>query len=573
MAKDREIKQFRNELKNFISQGNEGIEKNVAVKQMKQNTGMMKGMVNASRKSVEKISRHSINVVRSVGTNVRTQVDEVLGEFSPILDVFNSSVSRIGDIFKSFLGFGEDKEESKQTEYLKKLYRFQIKKDIRDRKAGMRDRITKMKKGKWGLIVAGMLLLGGIITGFITQGIDIFKKLTKSLFQIDKWGKSFVSGFTRLFAGILKKFPSVEGKIMKLGSFISRVGKFFTKVGSAVGKTIKTLNKFGIFRLGKVIGRIAYPLFLAWDLYKGFTEAGEGVANKIKGLAAGLTKFLLDIPVILYNLIAPLFGLKKIDLNVKKIIGWIDSLTEWTKVHITFPIYDFIQAFKNTLSSFKANVISVKDRVVSIINTAREWISENIENPIVALVNKVKEVFAFFFNKIGSIVESVLNPKKIMSGMVDGLKGSLSKGKDYLLNKLFPKKDMSYDALREKVKDEGLDSLTGKERESYEKHIQEQARNIRQEKADKGSMVEDRYDEAREKKKAEKMKSLENQEQMRKSNVEITGLLKNGNESRDKANVAITNAVSTQSQSIDKGTDIENDDDSLLSLLTFGILQ
>lgn len=465
--------------------------------------------------------------------SIKGHIDEVLGPFREVIDMAVESVKKIAGFFKGIFaplfsrifGIGRDDTGEEQVSWLKKIYRFFVKDAARRNK-----RLARAKgdeRGRPGLITAALILLGGVILGFVGQTVKTFKRITKGMVGVRKLSESVIIR--------LKKFFKMEGRFGKFTKFFGKIfgaEGYIAKVSGKLGGLIAKIEKAGIigriFKIGKFFGVFLWWFGLIWNIYKGFTEAGEGVAAKIRGVVSGIINWLLELPVLFYNwVIAPIFGLKKISITRKKISDIILAATQWVTDHITIPLWDFFNVTLPGLwQSFKERILGIGDTIKAGLESAWEGIKGLFSGIGEAIAEGVKGVWDF--------IKDLFNPAKIAEAIKEKLK------------------------VPDWVPGFGDDK---EEKEEPKPMENEAARKI--EKANEIAMTKKRERER-------------NQAETQKQQLEATeGLGKKVDESKaaaQEANMITANAMNYH-QNNSQGTDTDDEDDSLLGGMLRAIFQ
>lgn len=518
--------------------------------------------------------------------SIKGHIDEVLGPFKEVLDIAVESVKKIAGFFKGIFaplfqkifGIGGDDTGEEQVSWLKKLYRFFVKDASRRRK-----RLARTKgdeEGKAGWITAALILLGGIIIGFVGQTTKVFASISKMVVGLGRLAGSVI--------GRLAAFFKMEGQFGKVTKFFGKIfgaEGYIAKVAGKLGGLIAKIEKAGIigriFRIGKFFGVFLWWFGLIWDLYKGFTEAGEGAAAKIRGVTAGLINWLLDLPELFYNwVVAPIFGLKKISITREKISEIILAATQWVTDHITIPLWDFFNVTLPGLwQSFKSTVFNIQ-KPIRFIST---WIMENIIIPVRDFfMITIPSIFTTFKERILGIGDTIKaglesaweNIKGLFSGIGEAIAEGVKGVWDFIKDLFNPAKIA--EAIKESVKKKAgaaWESIKG----WFGGDEEEKPEPVEKPEAVTVEPVAEQIDKANERKEAMR-RQRERQAQeaatmQTEATKDLSGKVDESTQAARESNVAVTNVVANQQQQADKGTDVEEKDDSLLSLLTFGILQ
>ena len=168
------------------------------------------------------------------------------------------------------------------------------------------DEPKKPEEGWLGKIIGGLAILGGIVAGFIAGVVgyfsDFFGGILGKIGKLLKIGPLFEKmGLGKFIRGLTEKFGNIFGKV---GGFFSKILAPFEDILSI----IKTkFTKF--FAIGKLLGRIAAPLAILFEVFRSIFSAvdkfketgdigaaiGEGVTSLVKNLIGGPLDLLKSV--------------------------------------------------------------------------------------------------------------------------------------------------------------------------------------------------------------------------------------------------------------------------------------
>jgi hypothetical protein len=245
----------------------------------------------------------------------------------------------------NLLTFQYEQDEQKQkTGSLQQQERdAELLKILKDLKGGGgdedEDKPKKPEEGWLSKIIGGLLILGGIVAGFVAGIVksfdDVFGGIIGKIGKLLKIGPLFEKmGLGKFISGLTEKFGNVFGKV---GGFFSKILAPFEDILSL----LKTkFTKF--FGIGRILGKIAGPAALIFEAVMSIFSA----VNKFKetgdigaALEEGFTSFVKNIVG------APL------DL-LKSVVSWIVGklgFGEAEKFLDSFSFTDIIQEFMERL--------------------------------------------------------------------------------------------------------------------------------------------------------------------------------------------------------------------------------
>jgi hypothetical protein len=201
----------------------------------------------------------------------------------------------------------EQNEQKEKTRSLQQQERdAELLKILQKLKIGGGDEDEEKKKPEEGWlskIIGGLAILGGIVAGFIAGVVGYFAEffggILSKIGKLLKIGPLFEKmGLGKFISGIAEKFGNIFGKV---GGFFSKILAPFEDILSVV-KT--KFTKF--FGIGKLLGRIAAPLTILFELFRSIFSAvdkfeetgdigaaiGEGVISFVKNLVGGTLDLL-----------------------------------------------------------------------------------------------------------------------------------------------------------------------------------------------------------------------------------------------------------------------------------------
>jgi hypothetical protein len=175
-------------------------------------------------------------------------------------------------------------------------------------------------------LLGPLAIIGGLLAGFVAGVVGYFTKIftgiVESLSKILSVGKflSKIGLNSEFLAKLAAPFKAVFGKI---GEMFGKFAAFFSKT---FGPLTEKFSKF--FSIGKLIGRIAGPLVLIFDVFKSisaaldkFSQTGDLGASLQTGISELLSR-VIGMPLdLLKNAVSWIAG----KLGFKEVEAWLDS--------------------------------------------------------------------------------------------------------------------------------------------------------------------------------------------------------------------------------------------------------
>jgi hypothetical protein len=168
------------------------------------------------------------------------------------------------------------------------------------------DEPKKPEEGWLGKIIGGLVILGGLVAGFIAGIVGYFSEFFGGI--LGKIGKLLKIGplFEKMGLG---KF--ISGLTEKFGNVFGKVGGFFSKILAPFEDILSLLKtKFTkFFGIGKIIGKIAGPLGILFEVFRSIFSAvdkfketgdigaaiGEGITTLVKNIIGGPLDLLKSV--------------------------------------------------------------------------------------------------------------------------------------------------------------------------------------------------------------------------------------------------------------------------------------
>uniref|UniRef100_A0A6M3K7K0 Uncharacterized protein n=1 Tax=viral metagenome TaxID=1070528 RepID=A0A6M3K7K0_9ZZZZ len=379
------------------------------------------------------------NFISKSWGRISGHIDDVLGPLKGAFDFIWDTLKSTFDFFKGLgkdlFGWGKDKnlkENEKQTGFLKKIYRFFVRKDLTDAKALARAGIGgKEKKPIWYLILGAALLGLGLIIGSLIR---------KILLPIEMLGLGVVK-----LGSIGKSLGIIGGKFGRIGEWFGRIGEWFGRIGEwfgVIGRSflrlpmVESLVKYissGMRTIGKVgkiflwlgkhtplLGRLfsglkfgfqklAWPLsivFAVIDFIDGFISTQGDIFEKIKNGLSSAIKGFIEMPIKLIGWVVD-WILSKFGIEVAGGTGklLLDSIMKGvdTALSIIIAPFRFVYSIiKQTIDLFRGKKVDtlIIDKVIKlgedVITSVRDFLTNIFKKFIDIIKNlwkKVKEVF------------------------------------------------------------------------------------------------------------------------------------------------------------------------------------
>jgi hypothetical protein len=220
-----------------------------------------------------------------------------------------------------------------------------------------------------------------------------------------KQSKGFFADLAILFApigGVLGKISPIFSKVGSLFSSKSPLFKIFGKGGS--------LAKF-LPALGRVFSKVAFPLTIAFGVFKGIVEGIKGykeggIMGAIQGFFIGAFDAVIgDLALMIGNIGEKIFGLLGFDQFAGKFNQAIEDIIGGIKGVMT-GIFDSIKAlFSGDTEAFKEALSSILGSLKGII------VGEDGEGGIFgALTGLLTDIFFTFPEKINAFFDSTVIP-------------------------------------------------------------------------------------------------------------------------------------------------------------------
>jgi len=315
------------------------------------------------------ITQHIVDGFKGVGSYFKTHLDAIL---APVEDVVKPVMAIVTNLFS----FGKKLFLPVLSIFFTPLLKIikSIWKDLKKsyelqrRKGDIKgDKKSGMFTQLAGPIVA---LLIGLFTG-IAESFEIFIKPFKS-----KIGKIFIKAVNY----IINPLKNVFGKILSFKP-IRKIIDFFGKI-SKFAKSSKFAGIFG--GIGRVLGKLLIPFFMIKRAVEEWGNA-DNLRDKILGAAAGILEVFLEFPQWVLNKILGLFSDFQVDFSADAIIGAVNSATQWVSDNITQWIFDMVQGFPDIFAGMKEFFTDFGQKVLSMFKGTGDFFNM-IKNYIIDII-------------------------------------------------------------------------------------------------------------------------------------------------------------------------------------------
>lgn len=178
---------------------------------------------------------------------------------------------------------------------------------------------------------------------------------------------------------VVKPFKSVFKGIFGKSGFITKI---FTKISSLFGKLVEKFSKLagkaGIFgKFGRILGRLAMPLMIGYELIKGFIE-GETIKDKIFNMISGVMSIFTEPIQWVSNFMLTLFGSDfKLDFSA-------EAIKETMMTGFDSVMNFFTETLPNAFNTFFDFIKSIPKKIV-----------EGLKNTTKKIASGIKKVFSF----------------------------------------------------------------------------------------------------------------------------------------------------------------------------------
>ena len=231
-------------------------------------------------------------------------------------------------------------------------------------------------------IITGLAAIAATAIGTIQGFIDINAKIFSKTAERIKAVGTTIKGWFTAFGDRIKGFGKTIGGIFNIGDDVARAGQLVKDFFAPIRNFFSNLKNNPIVKfagtVGRVIGRLLYPIMLAIDLFKGISgefdqlapdaTLGDQVKAFAKGFIKGVQSFLFFPVELLKDVLSYLIGL----------IPGTEFITEFLD---SFDIVDLAQGwtdyifdnFENLLDAIKMPFEMIGDGIMFIANKAIEF--------------------------------------------------------------------------------------------------------------------------------------------------------------------------------------------------------
>ena len=259
-------------------------------------------------------------------------------------------------------------------------------------------------------IAAAIAAATGAVSGFYAMIRKNFKGTITAVENFAKFIKNQVARIGQFFKGLgarIFRFLDFSKGAREMGELLAKafapIKGFFTRLANN-----PIVKFFG--RLGQLVGRLAYPIFLAIDVFKGImgeldnmdeqATIGDKIVAAFEGFTKGLIKFIM-FPV---------------DL-IKDVAGWISGLLGFddTKGFLdsfsfgegAVDLVDLMYEKLNGLGTWLGGAIF---DMVQWVGSIPERLTDFVNQAIDDLTSKISEIGSMALNGIKNLVLAALPP-------------------------------------------------------------------------------------------------------------------------------------------------------------------
>ena len=259
-------------------------------------------------------------------------------------------------------------------------------------------------------VAAGIAAAAGAVQGYYAMIRKTFRGTITAVEDFAKFVKNQVGRIGQFFKGLgarIFRFLDFSKGAKELGELLTKtfapIKNFFT--GLANNPVVRF---FG--RMGQLLGRIAYPLFLLYDIFKGImgefknldetATIGDKVIAAVKGFQKGVLNFLMFPIDLLKDLTSWILG----KLGFEDASGFLDSFSfaegAGNLVDLAYEkVGELATWVKDSISSVFEWVGSIPERLTGFVNQA-----------IDDLTSKISEIGSMALNGIKNLVLAALPP-------------------------------------------------------------------------------------------------------------------------------------------------------------------
>ena len=347
-------------------------------------------IINGIKRGIEKIPegfKKNFQMLSSTLSNVLGP--EIMG----VLEVVKNAVS---GIFNFVSGIGK-------WIWALVLKFFGLFKRDRDKRAAREKKDDPKKSNVWLILSAVAMLVVGVVAGYFTQALGIFKPLSGLLKPFARGGFIY-NLFSKLIPSNLQ--------------FVQRISTVFnntlTKVGNVFRNIVAKISKSRFFGIGAVIGRALFWFRMIWQVFNELTDNTKSIRDKILGISASILGLVLELPQIIFNAVLSLFTDFRVDFSKEAIIDLANKITNAIQP-IVFKVFDIFlvdipNALKNAWNEIKRLSSEFANLFVDAFNNLKVFVYDKIVSPIINVVSWVKERLSQFdpLQRIRDVIEAVI---------------------------------------------------------------------------------------------------------------------------------------------------------------------
>ena len=420
-----EVKTIREEITKNITENSRTL-KNTIIEGLKWTGDKFTGLLDFSKSSVlNGIKKGIEKIPEGFKKNFQMLTSTITSVVGPeIMAAFEVVKNAVSGIFKFISGIGKW-IWALIVKFFGMFKRDRDRRDARDKKDGPKKNTMLMILGAIAMLVMG------VVAGYFSQALGIFKPLASLLKPFSKGGAIY-NLFSRM---IPKNLVFMQKMGVLFGNVTSRIGTIFSNI-------VAKISKSRFFGIGAVIGKALFWFRLIWQVFKEITDSSKSIRDKILGISASILGLVLELPQILLNAFLSLFTDFRVDFSKEKIIEFVNKITEAIQP-IIFKVFDIFlvdipNALKNAWNELKRLGTEFASAFVNAFDSLSTFVTDNIVTPIKNVIGWIKEKLSEFdpMEKIKNVISSVV---EIPNRIIEFIKGSIPGWNDIkgmLLNKV-----------------------------------------------------------------------------------------------------------------------------------------
>lgn len=259
-------------------------------------------------------------------------------------------------------------------------------------------------------VASAIAFATGAVAGFYAMIRKNFKGTITAIENFAKFIKNQVARIGQFFKGLgarIFRFLDFSKGAKEMGELLSKafapIKGFFTRIANN-----PIVKFFG--RLGQLVGRLAYPIFLAIDIFKGImgeldnmdeqATIGDKIVAAFEGFTKGLIKFLMFPVDVIKDVAGWIAGLLGFD-DTK---GFLDSFSFGEGA---VDLVDMMYEKLNGLGTWLGGAIF---DMVQWVGSIPEQLTGFVNQAIDDLTSKISEIGSMALNGIKNLVLAALPP-------------------------------------------------------------------------------------------------------------------------------------------------------------------